>query len=145
MPIYSNRYGSVETDRRCVPVDTLVREGPTPADAFSTNGGVSFELRSKYNIHKCDLSLGGPGSSRSNFGETRTIMFIPEVHPPELVVRTYLEVNPNVLDAGQQTLTAKFNNNNSALGDAWTEIADEYDIGNYGRSRISQRSTDPDP
>lgn len=131
MPIYANSYGSVETDRRCEVVDQLVRHGPTPIDDFNEKGGIGFSLRAKYNIHSCDLSLGGPGSSRSGFGETKKIMYIPELHPPELVVRTYLDINPNVLDAGRQTLTAKFNNNNSTLGDAWTAIVEEYDVDNY--------------
>lgn len=131
MTIYANSYGSVETDRRHSVVDKLAREGPQPQTEFDSNGGIEFAQRAKYNIHTVDVSLGGKGASRSGFGDTTNVFYIPDLHPPELVVRTYLEVNPNILDAGQQTLTYKFNNNNSALGEAWKAIADEYDIENY--------------
>lgn len=107
--------------------DHIREHGPTTTDEFPyETSNVSLAQRRDYDLCRLMVRTSHKGTGRRS-GQQVTVWYIDGETDAEAVVRRYIEENPGILNRTKGAVTSLFNRTDERLGDAWREIADEYD------------------
>jgi hypothetical protein len=114
------RYGTRKDNRV---VERLLEAGPLPRSDLPYAPGPT--IRREVPMHRVNPSRSAQAGI--NVGGTTAVYYLRDAHPPELVARRFLEVNPHLLDFSEESIGRLLDDHAEELAAAWHEIASEYD------------------
>lgn len=114
------RYGTRKDSKV---VERLLEDGPLPLSDLPYSPGPA--VRRQVPVYRVNPSRSAQAGL--NVGRTTAVYYLRDAHPPELVVRRFLEVNPHLLDFPEESIGRLLDDHAEELATAWQEIAREYD------------------
>jgi hypothetical protein len=111
----------IRKDNELVPA--LRQQGPSPVTKLPVNSdSISPNQRRLHNVTRLFIQ------NRITTYSATAVYYIEGEHDLTDVVRTYIEVNPDILDLSSGQITQVFSEASRRFRKAWRDVRDEYDI-----------------